>query len=195
MLVAEEPLAGSGPAGHQAVGQLHHRFVRQGEIEPFLAGHGPFLGLEVAAVELDDPLPGEPAQPRIERQRPVAEEVIQLAAGVGQGLLHDVGRVDQGSQPAVEPHGDHPPQALAVPLQQDIERWPAAAGVLEQFLSLAVFQRLCHDQPANLGPSRTICDGMISYRSFRSGARSLFLGRNDLKTIPLEGGREFAGDL
>ncbi len=32
-----------------------------------------FLSPEVAAVKLDDPLPGEPAQPGIERQRPVAE--------------------------------------------------------------------------------------------------------------------------
>ena len=60
--------------------------------------------------------PGEPAQPGIKRQWAVAEEVIQLVARVGQGLLDHVRGVNQGSQPTVETDGDHPPQAVAVPL-------------------------------------------------------------------------------
>ena len=126
------------------------------EIQPFLASDGPFLGPEVAAMELDDPLPGEPAQPRIERQGAVAEEVIQLLAGVGQGFLDDVRGVDQGGQPAVEAHGDHPPQAIAMPLEQHLKRWSAAAGIPEQFLGLRVFQRLRHRRHSSFDPAKCL---------------------------------------
>jgi hypothetical protein len=81
------------------------------------------LGPDVAAVDLDQPLPGQAAQPGVERQRPPLRVVGKFQVRLGQGVLDDVGGVEAWPQPAVEANLDHVAQALAVPGQQ------SAAGV------------------------------------------------------------------
>ena len=118
----------------------------KGEIKPFLAGDGPFLVPEVAAVDLDDPFRGEPAEPGIKRQRPVAEVTLKLVARIGQGLLDHVRGVDQRRQPAYRA-GRRPSAATgcgAAPARA----WssgPPLPALPEQFLGLRIFHGLCHD--------------------------------------------------
>ena len=58
-------------------------------------------GAQVAAVHLRQPFQGQGPQPEVEGQRPVAEVGVELAVGVEEGFLHDIGGIDAGGQAAV----------------------------------------------------------------------------------------------
>ncbi len=73
-------------------------------------------------MELEQPLPGELAQPRIERQWPGLQVVRQALSGVGQRLLHHVRGVHSGRHPPVDAQRDHLPQPAPMPRQQLLPR-------------------------------------------------------------------------
>ena len=88
-------------------------------------------------MQRNQPLPGESAQPGVERQRAIPQVVVQVLAGVGQSLLHDVGGVDSRREPAIHPHGDHLPQAAPVPVQEPLASVVVSQGGLpEQFVGV-----------------------------------------------------------
>ena len=104
--------------------------------------HSP-AGLEVAAVDFDEPFPGEPPQPRIERHGTISEVVVQAPGGVGQGFLDDVGGIETGGQATVETDRDHLPQAVPMPGQQPLASLAITlAGAVEQFLGIERIR--CH---------------------------------------------------
>jgi len=59
------------------------------------------------------PAPGTvPGITSVERQRPIAEVLIEPAVGLHERLLDQVGRVEPRRELAVEPQADRPPAAL-----------------------------------------------------------------------------------
>jgi hypothetical protein len=125
--------------GHQPPGQLLGRLVGQTREGAFLAGDAALLGPQMALVQLDQPLPGEPAQPGVKGQRPLLQVAGQLADRVRQGFLHHVGGVHARRQAPVEADGDHLPQAAAVARQQLLTGAAlAAAGAFQELLGVRV---------------------------------------------------------
>ena len=57
--------------------------------------------MDLPAVQLRQPVAGKLSQPRIKRERPVAEIIGQLLDGLGQGVLDHVGRINAAGQPAI----------------------------------------------------------------------------------------------
>jgi hypothetical protein len=89
----------------------------------------------VPAVLVDQPVPGELAQPRVERQRPSGQIAVQPAVRLREGVLHHVGGVEAGGQPPVHAQRDHTPQPPPVPLQQRAPGLPVSfLGEAEQLL-------------------------------------------------------------
>jgi hypothetical protein len=72
----------------------------------------------MAAVEFEELLAGQEAQPERERHPGRAEVLGQPAGSFDEGFLDDVGRVDARLQPPVESQADHAPQALAMLLEE-----------------------------------------------------------------------------
>ena len=94
-------------------------------------------------MELEQPLPGELAEPRVERQRPVPQVVGQALRGVGQRLLHHVGGIDPGRHPAVDAQRDHLPQPAPMPRQQLLPgRLIARTRSLDQFFGVGLLRRV-----------------------------------------------------
>jgi hypothetical protein len=61
----------------------------------------------------------------------------QLAGGVEQCILHDVGRVQAGREPRVQVDGDHPPQPVAIAGKQLLPgRLISPAGAAQQLLAV-----------------------------------------------------------
>jgi hypothetical protein len=73
---------------------------------------------DVPAVGFHQPLPGNPSQPGVERQRLLPQIIRELSSGLGQRVLHQVGGVQAGGQPAVQAQGHHAPQPRPVVFQQ-----------------------------------------------------------------------------
>jgi hypothetical protein len=91
----------------------------------FFANDGAALGEHVSAVQFDESLPRQSAQPRIERHGLAKHVAFPLAGRVGQRLLHHVGRIDAGGQTGIDANGDHALESRSVQSQQLI----ASAGV------------------------------------------------------------------
>lgn len=130
--LAQQALARPAAKIDQTIGQLHSRLDGQGQHARFLAFDAAAARAEMAAVQLDQPLPGQPPQPRIEGQRPLPQVVVELAGGVGEGFLHHVGRVHAGRQASIQMGGDHATQSAAVTGQQPLPRLVVALPCLFQ---------------------------------------------------------------
>jgi sirohydrochlorin ferrochelatase len=88
-------------------------------------------------LQLDQPLPGEFPQPRIEGHRAVAQVIGQIAARDGQDVLDDVGGVHASGQSSIHPHRDHLAQPIAVLRQQSLSgRVVAPARPLDELLAI-----------------------------------------------------------
>ncbi len=111
-------LAGAAGQVEQPAGQLDGGLVGQVQDVGLLAGHRAFAGLDVAAAQVDQVVPGQLPQPGVERQRPLADVGVELLVGLGQRLLHHVGWIDAGRQAAVEVQGHHLPQTGPVPAEE-----------------------------------------------------------------------------
>jgi hypothetical protein len=88
-------------------------------------------------MQLNQPIPGELAQPGVERERAIPQVVVQMLAGVCQGFPHHVGRLDSHRQPAIDPHGNHVPQAAPVLVQEPLACFVVSlSGLPEQFVGV-----------------------------------------------------------
>src|SRR4051812_3489709 len=93
----------------------------------------------MVAMELEQPLPGELPQPRVEWQQSLAEVAGEPPSGVGERLLNDIRGVDAGRQSPIQVEGDHLPQSAAVPGQQPLARsLVAVLGRPKQFELIGV---------------------------------------------------------
>jgi hypothetical protein len=119
--------------GNRLRTHLHGRLFRQRQEVGIFPAHAALLGVQVAPVQLDEPVPGQLPQPGVEGERPTAEVVGQFLGGVGQGFLDHVGGIDPRHHTAVHAERDHLPQLLAVAAQQLLAGVAvAAAGTLDQ---------------------------------------------------------------
>ena len=137
-LVADQAAAGAGAAGQQPVGQLQRPTRRAGGMPALLAADAPPPGLDVAAVQLDQPLPGEPPQPGVERQRAVPQVVVQAA---GRRRPGPPGRRRRGrrGRPAGGPGGRRPSGAAGRGAGPAAPAGPPSSprgGAVEQFLGV-----------------------------------------------------------
>jgi hypothetical protein len=142
LLLAQEALAGIGRRCHQPFGQPGERLVGQSQEARLLALYTAAGRLHMAAVQGDQVLAGQLAQPGIERQRPLAQVAVELAAGLHEHFLHHVGRIDARRQAAVEQIGNHLAQAQPMASEQPIAGAGVAfAGLLQQLLGVGLSGR------------------------------------------------------
>src|SRR5947209_4204551 len=66
------------------------------------------------AVQIDQALAGEEAQPEVKRHAGISGVLRQSACEVDVRLLEHVGRIEPTLQPAIQPQTYHLPQAIAV---------------------------------------------------------------------------------
>jgi hypothetical protein len=129
-------------------------------------------GAEVVAVQEQQRLAGQEAEPE-ERGQGRPGEVLRGAAGdLEVGLLEDVGRVEPPPQPPVEAEADHLPQPLAVPEEQLAQgRFVPPLDASEQVLILApVFVR--HSRPPfqdNCAPAPIVHRRTVAGKKNRGG--------------------------
>ena len=88
-------------------------------------------------MHLDQPFPGQPPEPGIERQRAASQVVVHGAVGLGEGVLNDIGGVHAAGEPVVQPDGDHLAQPVTVPGEQRLTgRLVTLRHLLDQPLGL-----------------------------------------------------------
>jgi hypothetical protein len=148
-LLADQVAAGTRARAKQALSQLQGR--RAGQRRCLLAQDAALAGVQVALVQPDQVLPGQPPQPGVERHRPLAQVAGQLLGGLGQRLLDDVGRIDAGGQPAVHAHPYHLREPVAMTAQELLPRWAVAlAGLCDQLLGIRVVDHASCSPGTNL---------------------------------------------
>ena len=103
------------------------------------------LGAQVVAMDVGQPLAGDQPEPEVERHgRGVAGVLGEPLADVEIGLLEDVGRIDPAGEPAVEPQADHPPEPLAIAVEERGQRrLVAGQGAAEEKIRV-VARRIGH---------------------------------------------------
>ena len=70
-------------------------------------------------MDVGQPLAGDQPEPEVERhRRGVAGVVGDPLADVEIRVLEHVGRIDPAREPAVEPQADHPPQPVAIAVEE-----------------------------------------------------------------------------
>jgi hypothetical protein len=72
----------------------------------------------MAAVEIDDSIPGKLAKPRVKRQRSASQVISQLVGRNGEGILDHIGWIDACLQAAVEVDRNHFPEARPMPSKE-----------------------------------------------------------------------------
>jgi hypothetical protein len=75
-------------------------------------------------VQLQQTGESELAQPGIEGDGTVAQVVREVAMGLDQRFLDDIGRIDAGGEPSVHPDGNHPAQPITVQAQKILPGLP-----------------------------------------------------------------------
>ena len=115
------------------------------------------LGLVGEVADEDLPEPGD--QLRLGR----AGELVELAVGLEEGLLNQVGRVEPGPQGAVDQRAGHKPEVVAVKLQQPAPRRVVAGSGRPQKLLGAHLRGGHRTLPcALIGPSSATSCTLIS---------------------------------
>jgi hypothetical protein len=118
-----------------------------GEGKKFLPPGRALAGRQVLAMQIDQPVPGELAQPGIEGQGTGAEVLVQVATGLEQGILDNVGGIQPGLQATVQAGRHHELEAVPKTVQQ---KGPGAGIALtgrpEQILSNKVWVWLGHNK-------------------------------------------------
>ena len=93
-------------------------------------------------MQLDQPVPGQLPQPRVERQRPATQVVRQFLSGIGQDFLDNVRRIDASGETAIHADRDHPAQPVAVPDQELLASGTvAAAGAFDEQIGIRLADR------------------------------------------------------
>lgn len=83
------------------------------------------------------PFRGETVQPGVKRQRAVPCVNFELSRSVDQRLLNNVGCVNAGRQPGIEPHFDHATQPRPVAIEKPFDRFGIASrGAAEQVIGI-----------------------------------------------------------
>jgi hypothetical protein len=72
----------------------------------------------VVTVDHRQPIADDPPQPEEHRQAGIAQIAVHPLRQVEEAVLKDVGRINPAMQPGVHSELDHPPQAVAVLLEQ-----------------------------------------------------------------------------
>jgi hypothetical protein len=72
-------------------------------------------------MRVDQPVVRDMPQPKMERHRRILQVLVEAAVGLYQHILHNVARVDPALHHPVHPQVDHPPQRLAVPIQELVD--------------------------------------------------------------------------
>jgi hypothetical protein len=96
------------------------------------------------AMELQEFLAGDEAEPEEERHGRPGNELAEPAGGLELGFLDDVGRVDSPLEPAIEAEGDHPLQPVAVPVEEKAEAGRVTVGRSHDQRRIRVRTRTCH---------------------------------------------------
>lgn len=109
------------------------RLGQRAAVQRHLLPGVPHLRPEVLAVQVDEPLPRQAAEPQVERHGRVGG-VVRKAAGVVQvSLLEHVGGVDTTIQASVQTQAHHLPQPGAVAVEQlGLGLFVPGAGTAEQ---------------------------------------------------------------
>jgi hypothetical protein len=79
-------------------------------------------GEDVPAVEIDQPIPGDLPEPRIEGHRTIPEILGKLAEGLDERFLNHVRGVEARGEPGIHAHRDHPPQSGAMTVDEPAGR-------------------------------------------------------------------------
>ena len=121
-------------------GEIEGRLVAEaGGLEALLAINVAALGV-VAAVQVDDPVLGQLPEPDMKREVGLREVSHQALASFEEHVLHHIAGIDPPGEPPIHPHLDHPPQAMAVPLQEVVDGLRVTgSGLLEQVLGVVKF--------------------------------------------------------
>ena len=85
-------------------------------------------------VGVDNPIFSDLAEPKVKRHRRVFDILGQTTVGLDHYILNDVADVDPPLNFAVQPHLDHPPQGLAMPLKQAVDGVFVTASNIRQKL-------------------------------------------------------------
>jgi hypothetical protein len=102
---------------------LGHRIA----IERDLLGGIPHSSAEVVAVDHRQPIADDQSQPEKHRQPGIAQVALHPLRHFQEAVLKHVERIDPTIKPRIHAQLDHPPQAVAVPLEQVGQR-PAIPG-------------------------------------------------------------------
>ena len=153
LLDTKEPFGALGRLGRRGLppqehrGQCRRAGLRQGiPIKRDLQPGVPHAGAQVFPVQRGQPLTDVQPHPEQRLQFRVGAIGLQVAGELEVGLLEDVRGVEAGTQPRVHAELDHPPQPVAIAIEQLAQR-PAVAGTepLDQPRCLA--RCLAHEAP------------------------------------------------
>ena len=86
------------------------------------------------------------SQPEQRRELGVGQVGVEVAGDVEERLLDDVRRVESGSEPRVQAQLDHPPEPVAV-LLEELRQRPAVAAAEPLDRVVRVAGRLVHEVP------------------------------------------------
>jgi hypothetical protein len=86
----------------------------------------------VAAVQVCQSFHGQCPEPRIERQRPLAQIPVQFFVGLREHVLHDIGGIYAWGEPTIEAVGDHFAESFAVAHQEPFAGRAVTLGRLAQ---------------------------------------------------------------
>ena len=131
-LLADRPVGRTGMIGGQDSRQFDGRMVGKLGCLSLFPSDTPPLGVDVPSIELNQPLPGHPSQPRIKRDRLFPRVLDQFPRRFRERVLHDVRRIEANRHPAIHMHGDHPPKPVAMLLQQGIDGRTIGVGGSQQ---------------------------------------------------------------
>src|SRR5262249_28897458 len=115
------------------------------------------------------------AQPDAKWHRPIHQEVVHPPHNLHLRVLHDVGRVDPGSQARIEVQHDEVVHCRSVPLEQPLQGFPVPlANPLQERASLGRIRLdVWHQYPPPLyPPSSEKCDHRAKKNSEVDGGRT-----------------------
>ena len=158
LLDAQHPLGALGRLGRRGVPTQEHRCQRGGAglgqgavVERDLQPRVPHPGAQVLAMQRRQPPADVQPQPEQRGELGVGQVGVEVAGDVEERLLDDVRRVEPGPQPRVQPQLDHPPEPLAILVEERRQRLAvAAAEPLDRVSRFA--GRLVHGGPHTLYP-------------------------------------------
>lgn len=128
----DQPAVGRSHRRRQVRSQMNGRLIGPLRERSLFANHTSTRRFDVSLVEANQMFPRQAAQPRIKGHRSLAKIVGEFERGLGESLLDDIRRVEPREQTAIEAYRDHPPQSIAIAVEEFSSRKIVAVQRLRQ---------------------------------------------------------------